>query len=75
MSLSISCRTSASLTQSLPAKIKKQIRKHLEGTYNRRRSTMYSDVDGFRSALTDRAVNLLPPEEVMSAYDDVPAGA
>jgi hypothetical protein len=58
----------------IPARIKRQIRKHLEGTYNRKRRTMYPDIDGFRAALAEDAVALHPLPDVVSAYEDDGAG-
>jgi hypothetical protein len=56
----------------IPANIKKKIKGHLTAL-NRRRSTMYPDVDGFRDALRDGDVNLYPLPETLSAYEDTGA--
>lgn len=56
----------------IPARIKKKIKEHLTAL-NRRRSTMYPDVDGFRDALRDSGVNLHPLPDAVSAYDDTAA--
>jgi hypothetical protein len=56
----------------VPGRMKKKIREHLTAL-NRRRSTVYPDVEGFRDALRDDAVPLHPLPEVVSAYDDLDA--
>jgi hypothetical protein len=56
----------------IPSRMKKKIREHLTAL-NRRRSTMYPDVDGFRDALRDGGVELYPLPEVIPAHDDVDA--
>ncbi|MCO7222474.1 FRG domain-containing protein [Klenkia sp. PcliD-1-E] len=60
----------------IPPELKKTIRNHLTAL-NRRRSVMYPDVDGFRDAYRgdhlDLDLDSVRP--VVSAYDDVDAGA
>jgi hypothetical protein len=56
----------------IPARIKGKIKEHLTAL-NRRRSTMYPDVDGFRDALRDGGVSLFPLPDAVSAYDDTDA--
>jgi hypothetical protein len=58
----------------IPGRMKKKLREHLTAL-NRRRSTVYPDVDGFRDALRDGDVPLHPLPDVVSAYDDVDAAA
>jgi hypothetical protein len=54
----------------IPADIKAKMLRHLEGTFNRRRSTIYPDLDGFRDAMDSRMVDLTPPPGVISAFED-----
>ncbi|MGY1604464.1 FRG domain-containing protein [Geodermatophilus sp. SYSU D00815] len=58
----------------VPARMKRKIREHLTAL-NRRRSTVYPDVEGFRDALRDGDVRLHPLPEVVPAHDDVDAAA
>ncbi|MGY1619948.1 FRG domain-containing protein [Geodermatophilus sp. SYSU D00691] len=56
----------------VPGRMKKAIREHLNAL-NRRRSTIYPDVAGFRDALREDAVPLHPLPDVVPAHDDVDA--
>ena len=56
----------------IPASIKKKVKLHLTAL-NRRRSTMYPDIDGFRDALRDGDVPVYPLPDAISAYDDTDA--
>ena len=56
----------------IPAGIKKKVKGHLTAL-NRRPSTMYPDVDGFRNALRDGDVPVYPLPDAVSAYDDADA--
>lgn len=53
----------------IPASVKKKVVQQLTAV-NRRRSTVYPDVAGFRDALRDDDVELYPLPEAVSAYDD-----
>jgi FRG domain len=56
----------------IPARLKKRITEHLTAV-NRGWSTLFPDVDGFRSALRDGAVALHPLPDALPAHDDADA--
>jgi len=56
----------------IPARIKRKVKDHLTAL-NRRRSTVYPDVDGFREALRDGEVALHPLPDVVPAAEDTAA--
>ncbi|WP_222265689.1 FRG domain-containing protein [Modestobacter marinus] len=56
----------------IPARIKRKVKEHLTAL-NRRRSTVYPDVDGFREALRDGEVALHPLPDAVPAHEDTDA--
>lgn len=56
----------------VPADLKRTIRTHLTAV-DRRRSTLFPDVDGFRDAYLDDELELHPTPPVVSAFDDTGA--
>jgi len=56
----------------IPARIKRKVKEHLTAL-DRRRSTVFPDVDGFRDALRDGEVALHPLPDAVPAADDTEA--